>query len=118
MAAVALLLLTFGYGCVESGLGLFILNSAHLPASRIGVVLAANTTVIVVIQLFVISFVKGRSRAQMLAGVGLLWALTWALAGSSLVLPDCAGARSDHPGDVGLRAGRDPLVAGGPSPAQ
>jgi MFS family permease len=86
--AVALLLLTFGYGCVESGLGLFILNSAQLPASRIGVVLAANTTVIVVIQLFVISFVKGRSRAQMLAGVGLLWALTWALAGSSLVLPD------------------------------
>jgi MFS family permease len=86
--AVALLLLTFGYGCVESGLGLFILNSANLPASRIGVVLAANTTVIVVIQLFVISFVKGRSRAQMLAGVGLLWALTWALATSSLVLPD------------------------------
>jgi MFS family permease len=86
--AVALLLLTFGYGCVESGLGLFILNSAHLPASRIGVVLAANTAVIVVIQLFVISFVKGRSRAQMLAGVGLLWALTWALATSSLVLPD------------------------------
>jgi MFS family permease len=86
--AVALLLLTFGYGCVESGLGLFILNSAQLPASRIGVVLAANTTVIVVIQLFVISFVKGRSRAQMLAGVGLLWALTWAFAGSSLVLPD------------------------------
>ena len=85
--AVALLLLTFGYGCIESGLGLFILNYAHLGENRIGVVLAANTAVIVVMQMFTISFVKGRSRAQMLAGVGVLWAVTWALATSSLVLP-------------------------------
>jgi MFS family permease len=85
--AVALLLLTFGYGCIESGLGLFMFNYAHLPESRIGVVLAANTAVIVVMQMFVISFVRGRSRAQMLAGVGLMWALTWALVTSSLVLP-------------------------------
>jgi MFS family permease len=84
--AVALLLLTFGYGCIESGLGLFILNYAHLGENRIGVVLAANTAVIVVMQMFTISFVNGRSRAQMLAGVGVLWAVTWALATSSLVL--------------------------------
>ena len=86
-ALVALLLLTFGYGCIESGLGLFITDYAGLPASSIGVVLAANTAVIVVMQMFMISFVKGRSRAQMLAGVALLWALTWALAAPSLVLP-------------------------------
>jgi MFS family permease len=83
---VALLLLTFGYGSIEAGLGLFILNYAKLPESSIGVVLAANTAVIVVMQLFMISFVKGRSRAQMLAGVALLWALTWALATTSLVI--------------------------------
>ena len=84
---VALLLLTFGYGCIESGLGLFMINYARLPESSIGVVLAANTAVIVVMQMFMISFVKGRSRAQMLAGVALLWALTWTLAASSLMLP-------------------------------
>ena len=83
---VALLLLTFGYGSIESGLGLFILTYAGLPASSIGVVLAANTAVIVIMQMFMISFVKGRSRAQMLAGVALLWALTWALATTSLVV--------------------------------
>ncbi len=49
-------------------------------------VFAANTAVIVVMQLFMISFVKGRSRAQMLAGVGVLWAVTWVLVTSSLAL--------------------------------
>ena len=50
----------------------------------IGIVFAANTAVIVLSQLFVLSIVKGRSRARVLAGVGMLWAISWLLFGSAL----------------------------------
>ena len=85
--AAALLMLTFGYGSIDSGVALFITRFAGLDESRIGLVFAANTAVIVLVQLPVISFVRGRSRARMLAGVAVMWALTWVLFASALTLP-------------------------------
>ena len=85
-AAVGLLMLTFGYGSIDAGASVFITDFVGLPARYIGIVFAANTAVIVVSQLFVISIVKGRSRARVLAGVGVMWATSWLLFGSALTV--------------------------------
>ncbi|HYN57032.1 MAG TPA: MFS transporter [Motilibacterales bacterium] len=85
-AAAGLLMLTFGYGSIDAGASVFITDFVGLPASYIGIVFAANTAVIVLSQLFVLSIVKGRSRARVLAGVGVMWAISWVLFGSALTV--------------------------------
>ncbi len=97
-AAAGLLMLTFGYGSIDAGLGLFIKDYVDLPTTVfgqaaevrgerfIGLVFAANTFVIVVAQLFVLAVLKGRSRARVLAMVGLLWAASWVIFGSALAV--------------------------------
>ena len=85
-AAAGLLMLTFGYGSIDAGASVFITDFVGLPARYIGIVFAANTAVIVVSQLFVLSIVKGRSRARVLAGVGVMWAISWVLFGSALTV--------------------------------
>lgn len=85
-AAAGLLMLTFGYGSIDAGAAVFITDSVGLPERYIGIVFAANTAVIVISQLFVLSIVTGRSRARVLAGVGLMWALSWLLFGSALAI--------------------------------
>jgi MFS family permease len=74
-----LLLLTFGYGCVDAGVALYMTASLGLPEHFIGLMFAANTAVIVIAQLFVLEWLHGRSRSRALAWVGILWALCWAL---------------------------------------
>lgn len=83
-AAAGLLMLTFGYGSIDAGLSLYITTSVGLDERYIGIIFAANTAVIVVMQLFVLSLISGRSRSRVLAGVGILWATSWLLFGSAL----------------------------------
>jgi len=79
--AVGLLLLTFGYGSVDAGLSLYITNSVKLDVSFVGVIFAANTAVIVVMQLVSISAIRGRRRSRVMGLVGVVWALSWVLFG-------------------------------------
>jgi MFS family permease len=79
--AVGLLLLTFGYGSVDAGLSLYITNSVKLDVSFVGVIFAANTAVIVVMQLFSITAIRGRRRSRVMGLVGVMWALSWLLFG-------------------------------------
>jgi MFS family permease len=83
-AAAGLLMLTFGYGSIDAGLSLYITTSVGLDERYIGIIFAANTAVIVVMQLFVLSVISGRSRSRVLAGVGVLWGTSWLLFGSAL----------------------------------
>lgn len=89
-AAAGFLMLTFGYGSIDAGVSLFITDLAELEEHFIGIVFAFNTAVIVVMQLFVISLVNGRSRSRVLASVGILWAISWLLFGSALGRPEWA----------------------------
>ena len=77
MVAVSLLLLTFGYGSLEAGLAIFVTDTALLPEGIIGFVWLVNTVTIVVCQLFVLTWVRGRSRTRMIGLVGLLWGSSW-----------------------------------------
>ena len=80
-ALVGLLMLSFGYGSVDAGLSLYITKSVGLEARYIGLIFAANTAVIVLMQLFSLSAIRGRRRSRVMGVVGVLWALSWVLFG-------------------------------------
>ncbi len=69
------------YGQFESGLSAYGVEAAGISTSTLGTALAANTLVIVVAQFVVLRFVERRSRTRVIASVGLLWAVAWAVAG-------------------------------------
>jgi MFS family permease len=79
---VGLLLLTCGYGSIDGGLGLYLTDgSVGLRENAVSVVFAANTAVIVVMQLVSLTVIRGRRRSRVMATVGALWAVSWVLFG-------------------------------------
>ena len=79
---------TCGYGAINTGVPLFAIDYAHLSVRWLGVIFGFNTFVIVVLQPFVIQWVKGRSRSVMASLVGFTWAASWIVLGSaSFMLP-------------------------------
>ncbi|WP_448320454.1 MFS transporter [Streptomyces sp. CO7] len=71
------------YGQFESGLSAYGVEAAGISTSTLGTALAANTAMIVLAQFLVLRFVERRRRSRVIAGVGLLWAVAWAVAGFS-----------------------------------
>lgn len=69
------------YGQFESGLSAYGVEAAGISTSTLGTALAANTLVIVVAQFAVLRFVERRKRSRVIASVGLIWAVAWAVAG-------------------------------------
>ncbi|WP_175407965.1 MFS transporter [Streptomyces sp. TRM64462] len=69
------------YGQFESGLAAYGTEAAGIEPSTLGMALAANTAVIVVAQFLVLRFVERRRRTRVIAGVGLIWAVAWLIAG-------------------------------------
>ncbi|MBC9727863.1 MFS transporter [Streptomyces sp. TRM68367] len=69
------------YGQFESGLSAYGVEAAGISTSALGTALAANTAVIVVAQFAVLRFVERRRRSRVIAAVGLIWAVAWAVAG-------------------------------------
>jgi dipeptide/tripeptide permease len=69
------------YGQFESGLSAYGVEAAGISTSALGTALAANTAVIVMAQFAVLKFVERQRRSRVIAAVGLLWAVAWAVAG-------------------------------------
>jgi len=92
LALAALVLLVFGYGSLEVGLPTYITLIGGLDASVVAVAYVANTVVIVIAQLFVITRIQGRSRSRLAGLVGLLWAIAWLLVGVSIAFAPMVAA--------------------------
>lgn len=84
---LAIVLLMSGYGALEVGTPIFIAVINDLDISWIGVSYAINTFTIVLAQLVVIRVIRGRSRSYLMLAVAMVWALSWVLTGSSLLVP-------------------------------
>ncbi|MEV6793964.1 MFS transporter [Streptomyces sp. NPDC051320] len=69
------------YGQFESGLAAYGTEAAGIQPATLGIALAANTAVIVAAQFVVLKVVERRRRSQVIAAVGLIWALAWIIAG-------------------------------------
>jgi MFS family permease len=88
----ALVLMTCGYGSMDAGLPPFMTTVAGLPVNAIGVVFFVNTLLIVVLQVWVLKRIEGRSRTRLLGVTGVLWSAFWVvLALSSGFSPWVAG---------------------------
>ncbi|HEV2426718.1 MAG TPA: MFS transporter [Acidimicrobiales bacterium] len=87
LVVASLVLLIGGYGSQEAGYSLFVVNNLHLSVHVIGVIFFFNTTTIVLAQLGVLNRIEGRSRSRVMAVVGVLWFVFWALLDLSLKLP-------------------------------
>ncbi|MCX5398039.1 MFS transporter [Streptomyces sp. NBC_00102] len=69
------------YGQFESGLAAYGTEAAGIEPSALGLALAANTAAIVLAQFVVLRLVERRKRSRVIAGVGLIWAFAWVVAG-------------------------------------
>lgn len=84
LAAAALVMLTFGYGSLEVGLPTYATIEVGLPASSVAIAYAVNTAVIVIVQIGMLRFMRGRSRTRLGVVAAVLWALSWLLVGMSI----------------------------------
>jgi MFS family permease len=88
---VALVFLMIGgYGSLDAGLSLFVVNNLKLSVHTIGVIFFFNTTTIVLAQLWVLNRIDGRSRTRVMGVVAALWFIFWIILESTLALPPAA----------------------------
>ncbi|QDY81043.1 MFS transporter [Streptomyces qinzhouensis] len=69
------------YGQFESGLSAYGTEAAGIEPSMFGTALAANTAVIGIAQFVILKYVDRYKRTRVIAAVGLIWAVAWAIAG-------------------------------------
>jgi MFS family permease len=96
-AVAPLMLLGFassfvGYSQLNTGLPAFARAVGRVSTQGLGLAFAANTLVIVLLQLVVLRRIEGHRRTRVIALMGLLWALAWLLLGSAGLVPGTVGA--------------------------
>ena len=96
-AVAALVLLSFassfvGYSQLNAGLPAFARAVGQVSTRGLGFAFAANTLVIVLLQLVVLRRIEGRRRTRVIAVMGVMWALSWLLLGASGLVAGTVGA--------------------------
>jgi MFS family permease len=76
-----------GYSQLNTGLPAFARAVARVSPRALGLAFAANTLVIVVLQLFVLQRIEGRRRTRIIAVLAGVWSLSWVLLGTSALVP-------------------------------
>ena len=92
VCGVTFLLGVAGYAQINAGFPAFVNDVAQVSTRAIGFAFAANTAVIVAAQLFVERRLKGTRRTRALAGVALVWAVSWLVIGSAALLSGALAA--------------------------
>lgn len=92
-----LVLLTFvasfvAYAQLNSGMPAFARAVARVSTQGLGIAFAANTLVIVVLQLVVLQRIEGRRRTRVIVVMALVWAVAWMLLGAAGIAPGTLGA--------------------------
>jgi len=73
-------LVTVGYSQLESGFPAYATGEGGISTTALGMTFAANTFVIVLAQLVVLKFMRGKRRTRGLMAICVLWAIAWSLA--------------------------------------
>jgi len=81
------IMLTCGYGSLDAGYSLYIVDVVKLAVGIVGITLFFNTLTIVVGQLFTLRFIEGRSRTKVMGVVSLFWATSWIVIGVAAHIP-------------------------------
>ncbi|MBA2725202.1 MAG: MFS transporter [Actinobacteria bacterium] len=73
------LLVTIGYSQLESGFPAYATGKGGISTRALGMTFAANTFVIVLAQLIVLRFMRGKRRTRGLMAICMLWAIAWSI---------------------------------------
>ncbi len=76
-----------GYAQLNNGMPAFARVVAHVSTAGLGFAFAANTLVIVLLQLFVLQRIEGRRRTRVIAVMAVIWAAAWLCMGVSGWVP-------------------------------
>lgn len=79
LVVVGVVLTVCGYAQIDVGFTAFANEVSGVTPRIIGWAFAANSITIVVLQLFVLRWLEGRSRTGAVAGVGVVWAMAWSI---------------------------------------
>lgn len=96
-AVGTLMLLSFvssyvGYSQLNAGMPAFARAVGEVSTRGLGLAFAANTLVIVVLQLVVLQRIEGRRRTRVIAVMGVVWAGSWLLLGATGLMSGTVGA--------------------------
>jgi MFS family permease len=83
----SLVLMIGGYGSLDAGFSLFVVNDLKIPVHLIGVMFFFNTTTIVLAQLWVLNRIEGKSRTRVMAVTASLWFSFWVILDVALAIP-------------------------------
>ena len=96
-AVLSLTLLSFtaafvGYAQLNAGMPAYARAVSEVSTRALGWAFAANTLVIVLLQLLVLRHMEGRRRTRVVVAMALMWAVSWLLLGASSWIPGTLGA--------------------------
>jgi MFS family permease len=81
-----------GYSQLNAGMPAYARGVGEISTRGLGLAFAANTMVIVLLQLVVLQRIEGRRRTRVIAVMGVVWAFSWVCLGLSGLVPGTAGA--------------------------
>jgi MFS family permease len=81
-----------GYSQLNAGMPAYARGVGEVSTRALGLAFAANTLVIVLLQLIVLQRIEGRRRTRVMAVMSVVWALSWVCLGLSGLVPGTAGA--------------------------
>ncbi|MCM0619855.1 MFS transporter [Nocardioides bruguierae] len=81
-----------GYSQLNAGMQAFAREVGEVSTRGLGLAFAANTAVIVLLQLVVLQRIEGRRRTRVIAVMGVVWAASWLLLGATGLVPGTAAA--------------------------
>ena len=87
MCLLGICFIICGYASLDAGLPSLLTLFGGLSVSHLGPIWAANTGMIVIIQIYILKRIEGRSRTRMLGLLGGLWSICWLLIAIGMNLP-------------------------------
>lgn len=83
LTLAGVILLTFGYGPLQSGLPIYATQYLDLAPNWLGIIFGVNTFAIVALQPMVLRIIEKHSKYTSLISVAIIWALSWLAVGVS-----------------------------------
>jgi MFS family permease len=83
LTVAGIILLTFGYGPLQSGLPIYATQYLDLAPNWLGIIFGVNTFAIVIFQPLVLNIIEKYSKYTALIAVAAIWALSWVAVGVS-----------------------------------
>jgi MFS family permease len=94
LTALSLIASFVGYGQMEGGFPAFARQVSEVSTRVVGFAFVVNTVVIVALQFWVMNRARGRRRTRVLVVMAAVWALAWAVLGSTGLVPGSVAAVS------------------------